>query len=440
MKRLSLYLGITFLAAGLATFLASAPASAQTRTSESDVSALIQRIKEARAREEHATEDMAPPDSKSSASTEAKPATPAEASAKAADEKKKVADERARQDRARAEAEKIARNPRDYVRSMANPTRPSASDALRSLDTDRSAADIVSRIRENRSPDEAKDKAKREKEEKEAVTRVTPGTEAKGGAAPDYSRFLTPSRGAEGTVGGELVTQRALPQTAPDPISSVTPGGASTLARKPSTGGLADPSQDPTLYQKEAERTLGLKAALPSYADKGLLGVYATNQFSQAVQQQRDARFDPGTSLNRVYDVYKQLQKTPDTSSIIGRRDVYVPNAQDFQNPSYRGSIYEMPFAVDPNNRNYSQSSTLSQYSNSAYRNLNVGESWTDYYTREYGVTPSFAPLPSSSRAFDVNTIKQWSVDLRQNYGVDITPGSMSYGDMYRLQTGLRKH
>ncbi len=396
------------------------PAAAQARPKEgTEVDSLIERIKLARARDERLHGDGTKP-----VRTAVSPDREAPPKETTETEPRDANAEKVRAQRA-AEREKMATNPQQYVKDMGTPSATPGAGA------EDSVTGLVGRIRASRSEEAEKEKAEREKAAKEGVTRETTGVEPRMPAADvsTYRRFLTPMRDVSGTVGGE-----ALRDTTAAPARATEAGAAAR------SGELPDPSKDPSAYEARVRADMGPRGDLPAYADKSLLGVYESDRYGRLLSQARDVQPNPGgTNASQAYKAYQALQRNPDTGSIIGQRDVYVPNSATFINPTFRGSIYEIPYSTDPFRRNYSDLTTQSKYSSAGYYNLGVRESFQDYYTREYGVSRAFVPGASSSQNFEVNTVKQWTQQIRQDYGVDIRPGAATYGDLYRIQTGLRK-
>jgi hypothetical protein len=431
MKRTFPLLIVVLTAAIAVVLLWGSPASAQSRrTGTPEVDPLIERIQAARARDERLYGDGTTKDAGGASSGERKPAVAAKKPV--ADAAKEKDAEKRRPEGIAADVERSAKDPAAYAKEMSTPGRVTAQDVLKSYETDRTVGGMLDRIRGSRSEEAEKEKALREKAAKEGVTREPAPLEVRTPASDPsaYQRFLTPRRGVAGTVGGEAVLQ-----------TRQAPLGVAEIRNAVRPSGLPDPSKESTLYDTRVQAEMGVRAQLPRYADSSLLGVYETQRYDRLLTQDRDVRFEKGrANLTNVYQTYQGFQNAPDTGSSIARRDVYVPNSTTFINPTYRGSIYEVPYASDPFRRNYSSNTTDSRYSNSSYFNLGNRESYEDYYTREYGVSRSFVPDFSSSRGFEVNTIKQWTQDLRTNYGIDVRPGSATYGDLYRMRTGRAGH
>jgi hypothetical protein len=227
-----------------------------------------------------------------------------------------------------------------------------------------------------------------------------------------------------------VVASGALPGEVRTPVGrAITPGNEMPAA-------VPDPAIDKEAYEKLMKGVFGEKGALPPSADPNLVKTYEVQRFQRWLQQDFEARVSAQSNVTvpQLFSTYNMFQNLPPTNRAQQYRDVYVPNSQDFINPSYRGTIYGQPFIDDPYRYNYNPNITQSKYSNADYFNMNTKQGFQDWYVRDMGVNNQFVP-DGVNRNYDMNTIKQWTTSFRENFGVDLRVGAQTYGDYYRMWT-----
>jgi hypothetical protein len=250
-------------------------------------------------------------------------------------------------------------------------------------------------------------------------------------------RQLTPDYSLERQYGlrpqGGMIGERLIPR---DDVVTERERPSGEGGAGP-THELPDITKDTQGYAERMVREFGVRGAIPDVnVDPRLLEIQERNRFARWSQKDHEALVDPKAmaSTERLYDTYKELGKVPIARSYESYRDTYVPYSQNFLDPSLRGTIYGRGFINDPDQRNYNLNIAQSKYSSDWYYNLDLRESFEDYYTREFGVNNSFVP-GSASRFFEINTLKQWADFYQRDYGVNIRTGNYTYSDWYRLHT-----
>ncbi|HUV38820.1 MAG TPA: hypothetical protein VMY39_04370 [Planctomycetota bacterium] len=319
--------------------------------------------------------------------------------------------------------EEFITDPNELRRRVGSIPRQGPRDLLGAYDSEDSTENILKRIRQARSGESERGR------EQEAEERVSPEPGLRGlpGEVPDYSLETKVDRDLERRLSG--VGMGMLPGDRAQRYQGI---GGPTRGLGSAT--LPDPSTDLRDYNTRMVREFGERGALPGNVNPDLVNEHETRRFGRWLTDDFDARLETGgVSLPDAYKAYRDLHALGPRNTSLGRRDTYVPYSTDYLSPTYRGTIYGNYYSSDPYQRSYAPDLSRSKFSNESYYNNDVTQSFSDYYQREYGVGPSFVP-ESSSRYYDVNTMKQWQNQLRWQ-GIDTRGAANTYSDLYRLQT-----
>ena len=245
---------------------------------------------------------------------------------------------------------------------------------------------------------------------------------------PDYSLQKEYGLGRQGGMIGEGLVPKA----------GVTQRKAATAP----TRELPDILKETAEYEKRLVKEYGERGVVPNpYVDPRLLDIQERQRFNRWLKQDHEVLLDAKgakRSVGGLFDTYNYFGRLPQVNKSLKYRDAYVPYSQNFLSPALRGTVYSRNYISDTAKRNFNPNVSRSKFSNQEYWNLDVRESYQDWYVREFGVNNSYVPF-STSRQYEINTLKQWSDQMRRDYGVDIRPGQRTYADWYRIRTSKPK-